>query len=87
MDANRLAELIQDRDVHRRVLGLYRGPYSLGVTQLSDGRGNDAALSLSVEAKDSDEFPSEIEIDGERVPVVVNSRWTVPVPLRTPSPL
>jgi hypothetical protein len=82
MDVNRLAELIQDPDVHRRVLGQYRGPYSLGVTQVSGGQSNDAALSLSVEGKDSDQFPSHIEIAGERVPVVVNPRWTVPRPLK-----
>lgn len=83
MDANRLAELIEEPDVHRRVLGKYRGPYALGVTQASGGGSNDAALSLSVEGEDSDKFPSEIELDGERVPVVVNSRWTVPKPLET----
>ena len=83
MDVNRLAQLIEDPEVHRRVLGQYRGPYALGVTQLPSDRGNDAALSLSVEGKDSDQFPAEIEVDGERVPVVVNPRWTVPQPLRT----
>ena len=83
VDANRLAELIEEPDVHRRVLGKYRGPYALGVTQVSRGRSTDAALSLSVEGQDSDKFPTEIELDGERVPVVVNQRWTVPQPLRT----
>jgi len=83
VDANRLAKLVEEPDVHRRVLGKYRGPYALGVTQASGGGSNDAALSLSVEGQDSDKFPSEIELDGERVPVVVNSRWTAPKPLRT----
>ena len=82
MDANRLAELIEEPDVHRKVLGQYRGPYALGVTQVSGGGSKDAALTLSVEGQDSDKFPSEIELDGERVPVVVNSGWTVPKPLR-----
>jgi len=78
MNVDRLAELVEKPQVHRRVLGSYRGAYALGVTQLPDKKT--AALSLSVEHHDADAFPHVIELDGEQVPVVVHANWRAPHP-------
>jgi hypothetical protein len=79
MDVERLAKLMEKPEVHRRVLGNYRGAYALGVTQLPHQQK--AALSLSVESETADAFPHEVELEGERVPVVIQTKWIAPRPL------
>jgi hypothetical protein len=79
MTVERLATFVQKPDVHRRVLGSYRGAYALGVTQAS--RDQDAALSLSVASPDASSFPREIDIEGERVPIHIQTNWSAPRPL------
>ena len=78
MKAERLAKLVERRELHRRVLGDYKGAYALGETQLP--HEDHAALSLSVESGKADDFPHEVELDGERVPIVVQTEWTAPRP-------
>jgi len=82
MDVNRLASMISKPDVHRKVLRGYAGPYALGVTRLEN---NDdlGALRLRVESGNRDQFPSHIDLDGEPVPVLVDTNWTSPKPLKT----
>jgi len=77
MGVSRLANLVSKPDVHREVLRGYSGPYALGVTRLNndDRRG---ALPLRVQDGHPDEFPNEIELEGERVPVLVDVNWSVP---------
>ncbi len=79
MDVERLAKLVGKPEVHRQLLGNYRGAYALGVTQLPHEQK--AALSLSVESETADEFPREVELDGERVQVMIQTKWTAPRPL------
>jgi hypothetical protein len=77
MDVNRLAQFVSRPDVHREVLRGYSGPYALGVTRLNnDDRAG--ALRLRVQDGNAEEFPDEIEVDGERVPVLVDVNWTAP---------
>lgn len=78
MKAERLSKFVEKPEIHRRVLGKYKGGYALGVTETPDAKK--AALSLSVESDDASAFPSEVEIDGESVPVIVQSKWSVPRP-------
>ena len=78
MDVDRLAKFVEKPEVHRRVLGKYQGAYALGVTQLPNQKK--AALSLSVEDQDADAFPREIELDGEKIPVIVQAQWSAPRP-------
>ena len=78
MDVDRLAEFVAQPEVHRRVLNNYRGAYALGVTRLPNQQ--QAALSLSVEDENADAFPHEIELDGEKVPVIVQAKWRAPRP-------
>ena len=78
MKVERLAKLVERPELHRRVLGDYKGAYALGVTQLP--HEDHAALSLSVESGQAKDFPHEVELDGERVPVVVQTKWIAPRP-------
>ena len=81
MNVARLTALVSRRDVHRQVLRNYVGPYALGVTRLNND-DRSAALRLRVENGRPEDFPREIEIDGEQVPVLVDVNWAVPKPLK-----
>jgi hypothetical protein len=77
MDQASLAEVIQQPDVHRRLLGTYEGAYALGVTTLAEKKGR-VALLLRVEGDEPTEFPSHIFVDGEDVPVIVKGGFKPP---------
>jgi hypothetical protein len=79
MNVAQLASLVSRSEIHQRVLGRYAGPYSLGVTRLNSN-DQDAALHLRVKSSDTNEFPSEIEVQGEKIPVVSDGNWSAPVP-------
>ena len=74
MTDQQLAAALQRPEIHRRVLGNYRGAYSLGVTR-ANGR---AALSLRVDDPIPGHVPSEILVDGEPVPVIVHGGFRAP---------
>ena len=80
MDESSLAEAIQRPEVQRKLLGTYRGAFSLGVTS-SPHDDKKPALLLRVEGEASEEIPSHIAVDGEEVPVVVKGGFKRPKPL------
>ena len=80
MKVERLSKFVEKPEIHRRVLGKYRGGYALGVTETPDKK--EAALSLSVESAEASDFPNEVKIAGENVPVIVQTKWSVPRPLK-----
>jgi hypothetical protein len=67
------------------VLRNYSGPYALGVTRLNND-DRSAALRLRVENGLPQDFPREIDIDGEQVPVLVDVNWAAPKPLNAKTP-
>ena len=71
--------------LHRQVLRNYSGPYALGVTRLNND-DRSAALRLRVENGLPQDFPREIDIDGEQVPVLVDVNWAAPKPLNAKTP-
>jgi hypothetical protein len=79
MDVGRLATYVTKPEVHRSVLRHYSGPYALGVTRL-DNNDEMGALRLRVEDAKADDFPSEIDVHGEKVPVLVDVDWKAPTP-------
>lgn len=81
MNEDRLAELIERPEVQQRILGDYEGGYSLGLTADPSHRG-DFAIRVRIEARDADQIPKEVELDGEAVPVIVNTGFKVPEPLK-----
>ena len=79
MDVARLASLVARPDLHRKVLRGYTGPYALGVTRLNrDDQA--AALRLRVTGGNETDFPSEVELEGEMIPLLVDVHWTAPSP-------
>jgi hypothetical protein len=70
MNQTSLAEAIERPEVHRTLLGTYKGAYALGVTK-SPHDDESPALLLRIEGAVSDEFPKHLAVDGEQIPVVV----------------
>lgn len=81
MEANRLATFIEKPEVQQRILGNYEGGYSLGLTSNPSKQGN-LAIRVRIESQDAGRIPSEIVLDGEAVPVIVNTGFRVPAPLK-----
>jgi len=81
MDESRLARLIERPEIQQRILGDYDGGYSLGLTASPCNHG-DLAIRVRIESRDADRIPSEIVLDGEAVPVIVNTGFKVPEPLK-----
>lgn len=79
MNETTLAEAIQKPEIHRRLLGKYKGAYALGVTSAPNEAG--AALLLRLEGAVPKEIPKHIAVDGEQVPVKVVGGFKVPKPL------
>lgn len=77
MNETSLAEAIQRPDIHRRLLGTYRGAYALGITCAPDG-DEGVVLLLRVEGAVPDEIPATIAVDGEEVPVLVEGGFKAP---------
>lgn len=80
MDLKSLQSIVNRPDTHRAVLSDYAGPYSLGIGQDQDSK--EPVLVLQVPDASVQNFPSKISIRGESVPVVVQSGFRIPVPLR-----
>ena len=80
MNHSSLAEAIQRPDVHRKLLGNYRGAYALGVTDSPEDE-KEPALLLRVEQAAPKNLPTQISIGGEAVPVVIIRGYKKPKPL------
>lgn len=78
MDAKQLMNWVDQPETHQKIVGDYDGSYALGVTD------NPAAFLLRVEPADVRSFPSEVNIHGVQVPVVVRGNFGPPVPLSQP---
>ena len=81
MHLDRLADLIEEPEVHRKILRDYAGGYSLGITS-NPRRKGEWAIRVRVEGDDAADIPEEIVLDGEPVPIVVNTNFRIPEPLR-----
>jgi len=79
MDAQRLARHLEQAETHRKVVGDYRGAYSLGVTAHPSGSG--AALLLRIGDSAAPGVPRSVKIDDEDVPVIVQGGFKPPTPL------
>ena len=83
MDIVKLAAMLERPEVHKRILGQYKGAYSLGVTQVPE-RGDEFAFLLRIEDEKTTGLPPEITgdqaitIDGQRVQVIVQGSFRRP---------
>jgi hypothetical protein len=79
MHPDELAAILKRPEVHRRIVGSRAGPYAMGITVLPSG---EAAIHVRVAESDPSGIPSEIEVDGQRVPVVAEGGFAPPVKQR-----
>lgn len=80
MDQRHLAALIERPEVQRQLLNGYRGPFSLGIT-LNPWNRRELAISVQIAGSDPSHLPSEVELEGETIPVVVEGDFKTPYPL------
>ena len=80
MDQERLADLIGQQEIQKEILGNYRGGYSLGLS-LNPKNRSQLAIRVRIEGQSTDGIPSQIVLDGETIPIVVNKNFKVPEPL------
>jgi hypothetical protein len=74
MTVNQLAQLTEDPETHRLIVGDDDGAYALGVTD------NPPAFLLRVEPQAVDRFPRKVKVRGAEVPVVVEGGFRPPRP-------
>lgn len=80
MTQNHLVELIKRPEVQRMILRDYEGAYSIGLT-LNPANRSEVAVRVRVERDNANEIPAEIVLEGEAIPVIVNTDFQTPVPL------
>lgn len=81
MKEERLAALIEQADVQQKILRDYDGDYSIGVT-LDPHNKSKIAIRVRIVGQNTKEISEQIEIDGEKIPVVVSPNFKVPKPFR-----
>lgn len=70
--------ILERPDALRRILNGYDGPFAVGVGE----KGTRPAIRLCVQST-TVKFPSYIDVSGIIVPIVVDSSWTAPEPLKS----
>lgn len=77
MRPDRLAALMLEPKILRKILGTYKGSYSLGVTRVSKD-SKDYALQLHVADDAGHRFPPSVKIADENVKIVVKTDFKEP---------
>jgi hypothetical protein len=77
LSQDRLVTLIELPEVQRKILGSYRGGFSLGLTLNPEDR-SEIAIRVRIEDQNSALIPPHVVLDGERVPIIVNTGFQVP---------
>ncbi len=80
MHQARLAALIAQPEVHKQILGDYRGSYSLGLTLNPENR-NELAIRVRIEGEDSNGIARQVTLEGDTIPIIVSTNFKAPVPL------
>jgi hypothetical protein len=80
MTQNHLVELIKRPEVQQMILRDYEGAYSIGLTLNPANRG-EIAVRVRVEGDKANEIPSQVVLEGEAIPVIVNTDFQAPAPL------
>jgi len=80
MRTDQLSATLQEPDVHRQLLGDYKGPYSLGIGRDPE---NPAAPAIILHVQDDPPLrpPPYIQIGPERVRVITRRGFVAPKPL------
>jgi len=76
MTSAELAAALESPELHRKLLGGYRGPYALGITKSPNQ--DEPALLLRVGVDAPEEMLQTIEVNGEQVPVIIEKGFGAP---------
>ena len=82
MTAQQLGKLLERSETHRLIVGNHPGPYALGVTHAPDPS---QGFAFVLKIADPTGVPDSVEIEGQRIPVIVQGGFRRPVPLREAS--
>ncbi len=80
MTQDRLAALIAKPEVQQKILSNYHGGYSLGLA-LNPNNRNEVVIRVRIEGEDPTVILPEIVLEGETIPIIVNTNFKVPEPL------
>ena len=80
MTSEELADLLDEPETHRRIVGHRDVPYALGVTKAPSG-----AFAFLLRVPDPSGFPKRVTLHGHTVPVIVEGGFRAPVPMRSTS--
>ena len=80
MDQKMLANLIEQPEVQRMILGDYRGSYSIGITLNPENR-RELAIRVRIEGEAATSIPHHITLSGTRIPIIVSTSFIPPVAL------
>lgn len=80
MNQEHLASLIERPEVQQRIFKDYEGGYSLGIT-LNPQNRSQMAIRIRIQGEEAVHIPSQIILDGETIPIIVNTNFQIPEPL------
>jgi hypothetical protein len=80
MGPDQLSAALRMPELHQRLLGDYRGAYSLGIGRDPEDPAA-AAVVLHVEGDQPLDFPSFLQIGSERIRVITRRGFVLPRPL------
>jgi hypothetical protein len=80
MEMERLSTAIEQPNTIKKLMGNYKGGYSLGISLYSKDKSR-IAISICVEDREDNSFPKELEIGDEVFPVEVQKNFQMPIAL------
>ena len=76
MTSSELAAALEDPELHRQLLGGYKGPYALGVSRSADN--DEPVLLLRVGEDAPQNMLRSIDVNGEQVQVIIEQGFVSP---------
>jgi hypothetical protein len=80
VEIKQLASMLQDKELHRRLVGGFSGAYSVGIGADPDDP-EAPAIVLHVEGHTPPQVPRSIDVGDESVRVITKTGFVVPKPL------
>lgn len=77
MNRAHLAALLERPEIQQRILNDYEGGYSLGITGTDQNR-SEMAIRVHIEGERTPNIPSFINLEGERIQIIVNTNFKIP---------
>jgi hypothetical protein len=82
MDADRLVRYLEEPEIQDRILNDYDGGFSMGLTTDPNDPGH-YVIRVRIEGDDTSAIAKSISLNGERIRVLVETRFHAPRPLNS----